>query len=117
LKVVSGDISAEGLGISEEDKLELTENVNIIFHCAAVVRFDYSLIQALKTNLKGTHRILQLAEISTQLKSFVYVSTSFCQAYQTNLEERYYSTGFDVFALIGFIESNDKRSIDDVEKE
>lgn len=116
LKVVSGDISADGLELADNDKNELTENVNIIFHCAALVRFDFSLMETMKTNVKGTHRVLQLAENVKHLKSFIYVSTAFSQSYQTSLEERYYSTGFDVFSLIDLIESNDKLSMDEVER-
>lgn len=116
LKVVSGDVSADGLDISNDDEHELTESVGIIFHCAAVVRFDFSLMEAIKTNVRGTHRVLQLAEKMKQLESFVYVSTAFSQSFQTSLEEKYYSTGFDIFALIDSIKSNDKRSIDEVEK-
>lgn len=39
LKIVDGDISTEGLGISDEDRKELAENVNVIFHSAATVKF------------------------------------------------------------------------------
>lgn len=74
-------------------------------------------MEAMKTNVKGTHRVLQLAEKMKQLKSFVYVSTAFSQSYQTSLEEKYYATGFDVFDLLDSIESDDKGSIDVVEKE
>ena len=116
LRVISGDVSSDGLGISDDDELELIENVGIIFHCAAVVRFDFSLMDVMKTNVLGTHRVLKLAEKMNHFESFLYVSTTFSQSYQSSLEERYYSTGFDVFALMDFINSNDKRSIDDVEK-
>lgn len=114
---MSGDVSSDALEISGSDKEELTENVDIIFHCAAIVRFDFSLMEAMRTNVKGTHRVLQLAENMKHLKSFVYVSTAFSQSYQTNLEEKYYATGFDVFKLLDYIELNDKRSIDVVEEE
>lgn len=116
LKVISGDVSSEGLGISHDDELELIENVGIIFHCAAVVRFDFSLMDVMKTNVLGTHRILELAEKMKHFVSFIYVSTTFSQSYQSSLEERYYSTGFDVFALMNSIKANDKQSIDAVEK-
>jgi fatty acyl-CoA reductase len=44
LKIVDGDISSEGLGISEQDWKELTDNVNVIFHSAATVKFGISFI-------------------------------------------------------------------------
>lgn len=116
LKVVSGNIAADNLDLSEDDRHELIENVNIIFHCAAVVKFDFSLMEAMKTNVKGTHRILQLAESLKNLDSLVYVSTAFSQSYQTGLEEKYYPTGFDIFTLIDAIDSEDNHLINDVQK-
>ncbi len=39
LKIIKGDILEEGLDVSEKDRQELIDNVNIIFHAAASVRF------------------------------------------------------------------------------
>lgn len=38
LQVVAGDILSEDLGISDEDRRQLQEETQIIFHCAACVR-------------------------------------------------------------------------------
>lgn len=40
---VQGDISSAGLGLSEEDRRTLTENVQIVFHIAACVKFEAPL--------------------------------------------------------------------------
>ncbi len=40
LVAINGDMLEPNLGISESDKKELIENVNIVFHSAATVRFD-----------------------------------------------------------------------------
>ena len=40
---VSGDITYEGLGLSPSDERILTENVSIVFHVAATIRFDEPL--------------------------------------------------------------------------
>lgn len=40
---VEGDLTADNLGLSEVDRKILRENVNIIFHSAATVRFDEPL--------------------------------------------------------------------------
>ena len=37
---VNGDCSRPDLGLSEEDKLRLINEVNIAYHCAASVKFD-----------------------------------------------------------------------------
>lgn len=41
--VISGDCSLQDLGISESDRKLLAENVSIVYHCAATVRFDETL--------------------------------------------------------------------------
>ena len=43
LCVVHGDLCSPGLGLSDETRRELIENVNIIFHSAATLRFDEPL--------------------------------------------------------------------------
>ncbi|KAH6935379.1 hypothetical protein HPB50_005408 [Hyalomma asiaticum] len=40
---VAGDILEPGLGLCEEDVAELVENVSIVYHSAASVRFDEPL--------------------------------------------------------------------------
>lgn len=40
---VKGDIAEENLGMSDEDWETLQENVEIVFHSAATVRFDEDL--------------------------------------------------------------------------
>lgn len=36
---VSGDVALPGLGLSPEDRKMLTENVTIVYHAAATVRY------------------------------------------------------------------------------
>lgn len=40
---ISGDITEESLGISENDRKILSKEVSVIFHSAATVRFDEPL--------------------------------------------------------------------------
>lgn len=117
MQVVSGDISDNDLGLSENDKLELLNKTQVIFHCAAAVRFDFTLLEIMKTNVIGTQRVLQLAEKMDQLKAFVYVSTAFSQSYQTDFEEKYYPTGYNIFHLLANVKSDNKTAVDKVERE
>jgi alcohol-forming fatty acyl-CoA reductase len=43
VRAINGDLCEPGLGISPEDRLELINNLNIVFHSAATVRFDEPL--------------------------------------------------------------------------
>lgn len=40
---IQGDIAMPGLGISESDQLTLTNEVSVVFHSAATVKFDEPL--------------------------------------------------------------------------
>jgi len=40
LEAIVGDLVLPSLGISQEDEKKLMENVNIVFHSAATVKFD-----------------------------------------------------------------------------
>jgi len=37
---IAGDITEPDLGLSEEDKQLIVQNVSVVFHLAATVRFD-----------------------------------------------------------------------------
>jgi len=40
---VSGDIAEEGLGLQTDQQAYLEDNINIVFHSAATIRFDEPL--------------------------------------------------------------------------
>ena len=43
VQAIAGDMLVDGLGIGEEDRLLLQDNVNIVIHSAATVKFDEHL--------------------------------------------------------------------------
>lgn len=90
LKVVKGDVSIDGLGINEADKERLLKTIEIVFHCAANVRFDQAIKDAVNLNTLGTSRVLKLIEKMEKLKVFCHVSTAYCQCNEEVLEERAY---------------------------
>lgn len=59
--LVKGDITYEGLGLSNEDRAELAQNVSVVFHCAATVKFDEALKSSYKMNISGTQELVNLA--------------------------------------------------------
>ena len=54
---VSGDVTLPDLGISSSDMQELVENVSVVFHSAARIKFDYDLRAAIDSNVKGPKRV------------------------------------------------------------
>lgn len=88
--VIQGDVLDDELGINDNDRNTLHEHIDVVFHCAANVRFDQPLQGAVQFNTLGTHKMLQLAENMKKLKAFVHVSTTYCQCNEQVLEERRY---------------------------
>lgn len=65
---VSGDISQPLIGLNELDVKLLIENVDIVFHSAATVRFDQKLKDAANLNTLGSQRLFELCTQMKQLK-------------------------------------------------
>nr|CAD7575326.1 unnamed protein product [Timema californicum] len=68
LVMVSGDISLPNLGISTLDYEMLSQQVNIIFHLAATVKFDEKINIAVPINIFGTMEIIKLCRKCVSLK-------------------------------------------------
>jgi len=65
---IAGDITLPDLGISEEDQKELCEEVSVVLHSAATVKFDEKLKLSINVNVQGTKRIVDLCK---QMKNLV----------------------------------------------
>jgi fatty acyl-CoA reductase len=68
ISAIAGDISLPGLGISPSDRQLLAEQVNIVFHAAATIRFDEHIRTAIDINVLGTREIIKLSKEMTRLK-------------------------------------------------
>lgn len=76
---VRGDVTSTDLGLSPASLDALCAETTYIIHGAATIRFDQPLEQARATNVRGTERMLALAErgaATGALKRFLYVGTS-----------------------------------------
>jgi fatty acyl-CoA reductase len=65
---VLGDCKELGLGLSKSDRQMIEEEVSVVFHCAATVRFDDPLKDAVNMNLRGTREVMLLARNMKELK-------------------------------------------------
>uniref|UniRef100_A0A0A1XHC5 Fatty acyl-CoA reductase n=1 Tax=Zeugodacus cucurbitae TaxID=28588 RepID=A0A0A1XHC5_ZEUCU len=104
IQVIKGDILEQNLGLSANDTNELISNVEIIFHCAANVRFDQPLRPMVQMNVVGTLKLLQLAEKMAGLQVIIHVSTSYCQCNESVLEERAYPAPQNPYDIIKMVE-------------
>ncbi|XP_022646381.1 fatty acyl-CoA reductase 1-like isoform X2 [Varroa jacobsoni] len=87
---IEGDILADGLGLSEENRKTLVERVSIVFHSAASVRFDEPLRKAIDINVLGTRRVLELCRDLKSCAAFVHVSTAYCFCNRNYVGEEVY---------------------------
>lgn len=93
-------MDAIGLNISPSDLKELQENVEIVIHSAADIRFDCSLLELVRVNLRGTREILRLTESIKNLDMFIYVSTAYSHCYRPDIKEEFYKCPFDPDTII-----------------
>jgi len=71
---VLGDIAKPELGVAQQEFADLARDVDVIYHCAALVNFIYPYSALRAPNVRGTHEILRLAT-SVKLKPVHYTST------------------------------------------
>ncbi|KDR02968.1 Putative fatty acyl-CoA reductase [Zootermopsis nevadensis] len=90
VRAVAGDCGLPGLGLGEADRELLCQEVRVVFHIAATVRFDEKLKTAVHINVRSTKHLLELARHMPHLKSFIHVSSAFAQCPIKHIEEKFY---------------------------
>jgi fatty acyl-CoA reductase len=68
VRLVAGDCGLPKLGLGNADSELLCQEVNIVFHIAATVRFDEALRTAIHVNVRCTKYMLELAGRMPHLK-------------------------------------------------
>ena len=68
VEVVSGDITKENFGLSQADIKKLLDEVEIVFHSAATIRFDEKLTEAVKLNVGAVYTLIQLCKMMKKLQ-------------------------------------------------
>lgn len=68
IKIIIGNLEESSMGLESTDRQWMMENVNLIFHCAATVKFNERLELATKINIQGTENLMLLAKHMGNLK-------------------------------------------------
>ncbi|KAJ4443859.1 hypothetical protein ANN_05646 [Periplaneta americana] len=111
---LQGDITQEELGLTPDNKARIQEEVSVVFHCAATLRLEARLKDAVEMNTAGTWRLLQLARGMKSLKAFVHLSTAFCHCDLQELEERTYAAPVDPRDVMRVVQWMDETSLDTI---
>lgn len=110
IEIVNGDLMKPNLGITTDaTELKLKENIEIVIHAAADVRFNEPLYDLILCNLIGTRDLLNLAKQMQKLQIFVYLSTAFSNTkYHSNkhIAEEFYAPPMNADILINWVQQN-----------
>ncbi|KAH6935251.1 hypothetical protein HPB50_004820 [Hyalomma asiaticum] len=90
VRAVVGNLTESDLGLNGADLDTLIENVSIIFHSAATVKFDEPLRDAYEVNVLGTRHVLDLCKKMRNFCALVHVSTAYCNCDRVQAHEIIY---------------------------
>jgi thioester reductase-like protein len=80
VRALPADLVRDGLGLSAAHRRDVLARTSVIVHCAASIRFDLPLEEALSINVSGAERILDLGDELDRrgrLEQVVHVSTAY----------------------------------------
>ena len=106
---VIGELSDDNFGLKRDEFEKLINEVNIVYHSAATIKFNTYLPTAIKINLVGTKVVIDFIKKLRNLTSFVHISTAFCNSCYVNLEieEKVYASDNDPYEMMKMIENDD----------
>ncbi|XP_036152594.1 fatty acyl-CoA reductase 2 isoform X2 [Myotis myotis] len=114
IRAVYADLNQNDLAISKGDMQELLSCTNIVFHCAATVRFDDHLRHAVQLNVTATQKLLLMASQMPKLEAFIHISTAFSNCNLKHIDEVIYPCPVEPKKIIDSMEWLDDAIIDEI---
>ncbi|XP_074660774.1 fatty acyl-CoA reductase 1-like isoform X2 [Tubulanus polymorphus] len=111
---IKGDVTSDELGIGGDDLALLRQDVSIVIHSAATVRFDEPLRVAMEMNVKAVRKMITLCRSLPHLISWVHVSTAYANCDILYIEEKVYPPPVPPQKLIEALDWMDDAMIDQV---
>lgn len=109
IHAVESDVTLPALGLTMEDQALLRENVSVIFHSAATVKFDEALKESVSINMLATKTLLQLAQTMVKLEAMVHVSTAYCNCQEEGpIQEHFYPAERDPEKIMEIVQTLDE---------
>jgi len=84
-RIVEGDITREGLGLSPSDLEEARRETTVVFHLAAVYDLGVERELAFRVNVEGTRSVNAFARSIKSLRRYHYVSTCYVAGRRTGV--------------------------------
>jgi thioester reductase-like protein len=82
-RLMKGDITREGLGLSAEDLEEARREATVVFHLAAIYDLGVARDLAERVNVEGTRNVNLFAKSVRNLRRYHYVSTCYVAGRRT----------------------------------
>lgn len=95
IEVFDGNLTELQMGLSARRVKMIQENVQIVIHAAADIRFNVPLLDLIQSNVRGTKEMLEMSRGIRQLETFAYVSTAYSNCIHSDIEERFYDAPMD----------------------
>lgn len=114
IRAIYADLNQQDLAISKEDTQELLSNTNVVFHCAANVRFNDSLRHAVQLNVTATQQLLCLASQMPNLEAFIHISTAYANCNLRHIDEVVYPCPVEPRQIIASMEWLDDAIIEEI---
>jgi len=113
VEAICGDITDPGLGISPQDEALLVDEVSVVFHSAATVKFDEELKKSVSMNVKAVLSIIELCKKMEKLESLVHVSTAYCNCDLKEINEEIYPPPSSPKGMIDLCEWMDEATLNE----
>lgn len=114
---IEGDLTVSPLAGIDYKKLEtIKDEVNFVFHCAALTKSNEPIETAITVNLIGTRNIINLAEKCKRLEAFVHISTAYSNLNEPKIFEEIYKPFYDYKSAIKCVESSAIDELNDFTK-
>lgn len=97
-----------------EQLATIKDQVNIIFHVAATVRFDEEMGKAVQVNVKGTSEAYKIAMECGRLTAFVQFSTAYSFCTQKQIDEIFYDPPMKPIDLINLVENTSNEKLNEM---
>ncbi|XP_045770103.1 putative fatty acyl-CoA reductase CG5065 [Maniola jurtina] len=104
LCMIPGDVAHPGLGIAPQDLRQLQE-VSIVFHSAATLKFDEALSTAVEQNVLSVIRLMDICDTLPNLQALIHVSTAYSNPELSVIEEKVYPAPASLPRLLAMVEA------------
>ncbi|XP_055943924.1 fatty acyl-CoA reductase 1-like isoform X2 [Argiope bruennichi] len=111
--VVSGDISKPELGLNDEDLQCITEQVSVVYHCAANINLAKPIRYIMQQNVCSTEAIIDLCRKMKRFCVLVYTSSSYSNNSHDDLpiKEEVYRLPFPLQTFLSALKEQDDNKL------